>query len=303
MKIIRTILQDIDPFELGKFNYHEHAFQISPLLPDEDLTDYEKSKAEFQDLKASGFDSYLEATPFGLGREPQLVAKMAQATELKIVHTTGFHKPAHYQGQPEILNMSQSQMQALIENEVSEGFDRSNLKAGVIKAGVGEGGLSDFEKSTLTAAAWVNSKMRVPIMIHLDPHTRANQVLDLLEQSGADLSQVALAHADCKSDLTELIALAKRSVFLGFDRAARLDKSQAEVNLALFRAVIDAGYAGQILFGGDLARKSRYLAYGGSPGLRYLFKDYLPKLTQASSPAVISQILVQNPMNWLSFTP
>ena len=35
--MIRTVLGDIDPTTLGPTNYHEHLFQVSPLLRGDEL--------------------------------------------------------------------------------------------------------------------------------------------------------------------------------------------------------------------------------------------------------------------------
>lgn len=41
MKAVRTVLGDIAPEQLGVTNGHEHAFQVSPMLPGEELDDPE----------------------------------------------------------------------------------------------------------------------------------------------------------------------------------------------------------------------------------------------------------------------
>lgn len=302
-KIIRTILGDISPEELGRFNCHEHAFQISPLLPDDDLADFEKSLKEFQDLKDSGFDSYLEATPYALGRNPVQVAEISKATQLKIIHTTGFHKAEHYKNQPAVLSFTQFQKEEIIEQEITAGFGDSNLKAGVVKAAVGVGEFSNFEITSLKAAAKISNKLGVGLMIHLDQASDAESVLDLLAAEHLNLTRVLLAHADSLGNFEVLKKLADRGAFLGFDRAARLDSVSEVANLNLFKKLVEHGYSEKILFGGDLARSSRYLAYDGSPGLAFLHKEFLPKLEKYSNQSTILKILVENPISWLSFTP
>ena len=52
MTSVRTVLGDVDPAELGTVDYHEHLFQVSPLLPGDELDDEERSGAEAADLHA-----------------------------------------------------------------------------------------------------------------------------------------------------------------------------------------------------------------------------------------------------------
>jgi len=61
----------------------------------------------------------------------------------------------------------------------------------------------------------------------------------------------------------------------------------------------ERGAAERIVLGGDVARRTRYVAYGGMPGLAYLAERFLPRLAAASSPELVEQVLVRNPAGWL----
>ncbi|MDH5168175.1 aryldialkylphosphatase, partial [Microbacterium sp. RD02] len=96
MPAVRTVLGDIDPSQLGRVDYHEHLFQVSPLLVGDELDDEAASGEEAGLLRASGFEAMADATPFGLGRDPAAVARISAATGLHVVATTGRHREAHY---------------------------------------------------------------------------------------------------------------------------------------------------------------------------------------------------------------
>ena len=68
--MVRTVLGDIDPGDLGRTDYHEHLFQVSPLLVGDELDDEERSGAEAKSLYEAGMQSMVDATPMGLGRNP-----------------------------------------------------------------------------------------------------------------------------------------------------------------------------------------------------------------------------------------
>ena len=74
--IVRTVSGDLQPSEIGRVNYHEHAFHSSPLLDNEDLDDLTKSSKEFMRLRESGFESYVDATPIGLGRNMRDIERL-----------------------------------------------------------------------------------------------------------------------------------------------------------------------------------------------------------------------------------
>ena len=73
--LVRTVLGDIDPALLGRVDYHEHLFQVSPLLPGDELDDERASGEEATLLQASGFEAMVDATPFGLARDPAALAR------------------------------------------------------------------------------------------------------------------------------------------------------------------------------------------------------------------------------------
>jgi predicted metal-dependent phosphotriesterase family hydrolase len=89
---VTTVLGNIDARSLGRTNYHEHLFQVTPLLPG----DEEASRQEAALLRESGFDAMIDATPTGLGRNPVALARISRATGIHVVATTGGHREAHY---------------------------------------------------------------------------------------------------------------------------------------------------------------------------------------------------------------
>ena len=94
--VIRTVLGDIEPQELGRTNVHEHLLMRSPILRGEELDDREKSSTEATEMRQAGMDALVELTPIGLGRDPEGVANIAEGSGLHIVLATGIHREAHY---------------------------------------------------------------------------------------------------------------------------------------------------------------------------------------------------------------
>src|SRR5690625_8046954 len=96
MKTVRTVLGEITPEGLGPVNGHEHVFQVSPLLPGDELDDPERSSAEVELLRGSGFAAMIDATPIGLGRRATDLRRISESTSVQIVASTGVHRDAHY---------------------------------------------------------------------------------------------------------------------------------------------------------------------------------------------------------------
>ena len=93
---IRTVLGDIPATALGRTDYHEHLFQVTPLLAGDELDDEARSGDEALLLHEAGIDAIIEATPTGLGRDPAATARISAGAGLRVVATTGAHREAHY---------------------------------------------------------------------------------------------------------------------------------------------------------------------------------------------------------------
>lgn len=319
MPVVRTVLGDIDPALLGATDYHEHLFQVSPLLVGDELDDEDLSGQEAALLKASGFAAMVDATPFGLGRDPEAVARISAGTGMHVVSTTGRHREAHYGDEHPMHVWDVDRLADLFIAEVMHGMpvddalvfetpdvpraaapDGSPVRAGMLKAGVGYWSITPFEHTTLLAVAATHRATGAPVMVHLEFCTAAHEVLDLLEAGGVASDRVVLAHADRDPDAGLHASLAERGAYLGYDGFARpRTRSDAEL-LALTERALSLGCEDRILLGGDVARRTRYLAYGGMPGLAYLGERYLPRLRSAVGDDAVERMLVANPARLLT---
>ena len=320
--LVRTVLGDVDPGSLGRVDYHEHLFQISPLLPGDELDDERASGAEAAALRASGFETMIDATPVGLGRDPAAVARISASTGLAIVATTGRHREAHYGDAHPMQAWDAERLAALFTADVQTGMavddavilpsdapalartpDGHPVRAGMLKGGIGYWSITPFERVTIDALAAAHRATGAPVMVHLEFCTAAHEVLDLLVAGGVASHRVVLAHADRDPDAGLHASLAERGAYLGYDGFARArTRSDAEL-LQLTASVVADGWGERILLGGDVARRTRYLAYGGMPGLAYLGDRYLPRLRALVGDEAVDGMLVANPARLLPLTP
>jgi predicted metal-dependent phosphotriesterase family hydrolase len=137
------------------------------------------------------------------------------------------------------------------------------------------------------------------------PMDAALKQLDVLEAGGADLKHVAIGHVCCLDDPKAEIAqqLAKRGVFVGFDRVGITATVPDEKRVAMILAFLDAGYAEHLLLSSDFYT-GRALKKNGGPGIGLTVTAFAPMLTKAGvSEAVLRRILVDNPRRFLAVTP
>ena len=315
--MVRTVLGDVAADRLGRTNYHEHLFQVSPLLVGDELDDEPASQAEAAALRDSRFAAMVDATPTGLGRRPEALARISAAVGLPVVATTGAHREPHYGPDHWLLQQSEVDLTRRFSREVLEGLpvtdgpDRAPaavgptgdpVRAGVVKAGIGYWSITPFEHRVLAAVAATWQRTGAAVMVHLEHGSAAFEVLAVLEGQGVPASAIALAHVDRNPDPGLHAELAAAGAYLGYDGFARSQRWPDSVLLDCLERAAELGASERILIGGDVARRTRYRAYGGMPGLAYLGERVLPRWERTAAPELVKAVLVANPARWLSGT-
>jgi len=291
----RTVLGDVDASSLGAVNYHEHLFQVSPLLAGDELDDEALSLVEADLLRASGFGTMIDATPLGLGRRPEAIARISRATGLTVIASTGVHRDDHYGPSHWLRELTEPQLTDRFVAEIESGMDDTQVPAGFVKTGIGYWSISPFERGVLGAAAAAHLMTGVPIMVHLEHGSAAFEVLQLLSDAGVPSEAVVLAHVDRNPDPVLHAELAQSGAYLGYDGFARTKVFADSVLIDCLARAIELGAGERIVIGGDVARRSRYIAYGGMPGLAYLGDRILPRLATALTPESLRLVTTDNP--------
>ena len=317
---VRTVLGDLDAAALGssglgRTDYHEHLFQTSPLLVGDELDDEPRSQLEAAELRRSGFDAMVDATPTGLGRRPAALARISAATGLHVVAATGAHREPHYGAGHWLLDLDEEALATRFRRDLEDGMperdapepvppargpDGDPVRAGLVKAGIGYWSISPFERRVLAAVATTWHATGAAAMVHLEHGSAAFEVLAVLAGLGVPAHAVALAHVDRNPDPGLHAELAATGCYLGYDGFARAQRWPDSTLIDCLLRAADLGGADRLLLGGDVARRTRYRAYGGMPGLAYLGERVLPRLLREGSPELVTGLLVTNPRAWLT---
>jgi 5-phospho-D-xylono-1,4-lactonase len=304
--VIRTVLGDLPPGQLGRTDYHEHLLQVTRLLPGDGLDDVEGSAKETEHLRDAGIDALIELTPIGLGRDPVGVRTIAQRTGMHVVMATGVHREEHYEDDHPVRRLDESALVARFESELLEAVDADDtgagpaapvdgVRAGVIKVGAGYWSISAFERRVLSAAGAAQQSTGAAVVCHLELGSAAWEVLSALRAGGASPDRVVLAHADRNPDPGLHTELAAAGAYLGYDGVARTKYWPDSVLLDCLVAVAEAGGADRLLLGGDVARRSSFASFGGLPGMAYLPQRFVPRLRRSAGDELVERILVHNP--------
>jgi 5-phospho-D-xylono-1,4-lactonase len=290
---------------LGVTDAHDHLFLRSPALRGQELDDPARVAAEVEDAAATGVRTIVEATPIGLGRRPDLMRQLSEATGVTVIGATGFHRDAHYPADHWVYDAGEVLLLERLLADIEQGMHPADwldpalpldaARAGVIKVGASYQRITQAERRRLSAAAEASRRTGVPILAHTEIGTMGDEIVDLVEGAGVPANQVILAHLDRNPDPEVHVGLARRGVFLEYDTIGRIKYRPDIVLLELIEAIIRAGHGNRILLGLDLGQRDYFRSYDGGPGMRYLMTRFVPRLERAIGPLETRRILVDNP--------
>ncbi len=305
MSKVMTVSGPIERGDLGVTDAHEHLFLRSPALAGEELDDPGRAIEEVSDAHAIGLAAIVELTPIGLGRQPELLRRVAAATGVAIVGATGYHRDAHYAPGHWVSEASETQLIERMVIDIEQGMHPADwhdpdlpldaARAGVIKAGASYHRVSPTERRRLAAAGEAGRRTGVPIVVHTEVGTAAHDIVELLTAAGVAAEAIILAHLDRNPDPELHLELAERGVYLVYDTVGRIKYQPDSTLLALIETVCNAGHGDQLMLGLDLGRRAYFRAHGGGPGLRYLLASFAPRLERRIGVGAARRILVDNP--------
>ncbi len=297
--VVRTVRGDISPDRLGPTDAHEHLFFVTPLQPGDEMDDLDAAVAEAQTLVEAGGHALVDWTPLGLGRSPDGLLQVSLATGLHVVGATGVHRDAHY-GADDLLRAEPEE--ALARRFVSD-IAAPRAPAGIIKVGASYHRLQSFEKKVFAAAALAHGQTGAPVCAHTEHGTMGLGVVEHLAGLGVPPTSVVLAHLDRNPDAGEHAGTGATGAWLQLDGPGRAKYWPDSTILELISDLAERGFSGQLLLGGDTGRSSVMRAYGGGPGLDYLFARFKPRLERELGPELARLIFVDNPARAFAFEP
>lgn len=280
----------------GKMNHDNYV------LDDEQLAIREAGA-----FKRAGGGTIVDVTSMGLGRNPEGLRRIAQATGLNIVmgsswYTKGFH-PADMDGR------SVETLTAEVVRDITVGADGTGIRAGIIgEVGTTGSPLTANEVRIIQAAGRASRLTGAAVSLHTSAARREHmRVLDLLAAEGTDLTRVIVGHSDpLADDIPYLTSLLHRGAYVQFDVLGRppvitrTRPTDAEVGDTI-KALIDAGFVRQLLLSHDICTKTSLQAYGGT-GYSYVELMFTPYLKQLGvTDAQIRTMVEKNPTRLLTF--
>jgi len=315
MTLVRTVLGDIAPPDLGVTYAHEHLVidggRPVEMQPDFDLSDVDRMATEVGEAVAFGLRSVVDAMPCDCGRNAVKLAELSRRTGIHIVAPTGLHHARYYGPDHWSLRLSVGEIADRFALDITDGIDehdyagptihRTGHRAGVIKIAGSDNGPSARDLRIFEAAAMAHRWTGAPILTHCEGGTGALNQIQVLGGFGVAPSHIALSHVDKVVDRGYHRELLGTGAFAEYDGSFRWgDRDNG--TLTLLGWALEDDLADGILLGMDAARQGYYHAWGGSPGLAWLLDGFTRAMgARGIGPAARERFFVDNPARAFAF--
>ena len=340
--LVQTVLGPVHPSELGATSTHEHIYidfsfmyrpaqdSPAPELADAPislenlgwlrrnyysnrfnlrLTDVDTTIGEMRKYREAGGGAVVDATTAQIGRMPEALARISRESGVHIIMGSGFYVDAvHPEGMDQ---RTEEELAREIIGDIVDGVGGSGVRAGII----GEVGctwpLAPNERKSLSAAAIAQGETGAAILVHPGRHPDAPlEILQLLEDCGADISRVIMGHLDrTVFELDAVLSIAASGCCLEWDLfgnegsyypLAEIDIPSDAQRLDFIKRAVEAGYSDRVVLGQDIATKHRLVKYGGH-GYGHILENIVPKMRRKGfSEDAIRAITVDNPARILA---
>jgi phosphotriesterase-related protein len=330
---------DVDSSTLGHTQTHEHLFidrTVSRSQPREliegrpeaqiTLSSYYRTRREhpshdlrlsserdaveaLNEYRLSGGGAIVEATPIGLGRNPEGLRRAAAASGVHVIMGTGYYYRDHHPAHLDLLSVEQITQQ--IVDDIVVGVGDTGIRSGII----GEIGMSwphhEVENRVLKAAAWAQQETGAALLIHPGRYPESPfEAIRTVVSAGGDPSRTIMSHIDrTLFDAQEVRRLAETGCVIEFDLFGQessyyplgdIDMPNDATRVDLIIDLIDHGFGNQVLAAQDICHKSHLRRYGGE-GYTHLIEHVIPLMRRKGmTPAQIHAVTVLSPARLVS---
>jgi phosphotriesterase-related protein len=305
--IIRTILEDVPPDQLGEgaVLFHEHVSLNNQFWIDMNLErlidpaqpyfmeDMDYMVAEMQAAAEDGIACIVDGGHADMGRDIEFVRALSERSGMPIVASGGYyHEPTFT---PDVYERSEEDLvEEMVRDAAAErwgAFGGIGFTAPSIPA----------ERKVLRAVGRAHLRTNLPIFTHTGNGVEAVEQLDLLEAVGVDPDRVVIGHLGYP-DVTVHADLCRRGAYVGFDRLGGQPEADA-AQVPMVVALIEGGFTDRVLLASDFALPADTRGNGG-PGYGKTVTRFVPLLREAGvDDDTLRRMTSDNPRRFLSFAP
>lgn len=284
--------------QVGVILPHEHLFTDlrAPTTPGHGQADAEEvvrvMKPFLDEVRAQGVGLFVEASSIGVGRNVNILARLAAESGLPIVVPTGVYGRDQY-APPAYRNMTEDDLTAWMIREIREGIEGTSVKAGFIKIATGGSTLTALEQKFLRSAGRAALETGAAIASHTTSGAAALRQMDILQAISPSIRFIWV-HAQAESSSSYHRQMAARGAFIELDSVGSSSDTQL---ISIVRTLVNNGHTSRILLSHDAGWYQPGQPNGGTQRpFTYLLATFVPKLRTAGfGEDTIQALLRENP--------
>ena len=307
---VMTVRGPVAGQDLGFTLPHEHVYctlrhadyryDVADQFVDEDVM-----AAEVMAFADLGGDTIFELSVPDNGRSPDRLRTLSERTGVHIVMGCGWYRGNYYLPEERIDRRSANDLAEELIREITDGVGDTGIRPGVIgEIGSEKDWVSPAEERVMRAVARAHKATGLAIGALHAIGPVAPEQLTILEEEGADMTRVAVAHCDAYPHLGYLLGLVERGVYIMFDNCGQyrgLGQFENRI-LDLILELVDRGLEDRLMLSHDVCKLGQLRVHGGT-GFVYLSETFLPALSEKGVPdEIITTITHHNPRRWLTGT-
>ncbi len=313
---IQTVTGAVDGTDLGHVLVHEHVVcgsagvtrSAAALAGGVDAL-IERGVVALRAARADGLATMVDATPFDLGRDVELLAEVSRRSGVAIIAATGhWLLPSVF-----MQNRSVPELADLFIADLATGADGTAIRCGVMKV-ASEDEVTPFDRRVLEAVAIAHRETGAPIITHAAARNRIGEAqATIFEALGVPSDRVVIGHADDTYDLGYLTGLADRGFVIGMDRIPcgnlpEYGGRTVDDRISMIVELVERGYGHQVvvshddpIWAGLLSAEDQARHADANPdGVAFIHRRVLPALRDRGlDEDAIRRIMVDNPSRWL----
>lgn len=234
-----------------------------------------------QAVKALGCHRLLECTPNFLGRDPELLANLADAAGLQIWSNTGLYGAANHKFLPGYVHHETAEQ--LAKRWIAEA--KAPWRPRFIKIGVNRAPLHELDRKLVKSAAIASRATGLTIASHTADGAAALQQLEILTADKLHPSKFVWVHAQSERDHQIHEQVAKAGAWVEFDNVS---PRTADFHLQCVRHMAAKGLLRRTLISQDSGWYHVGEPNGGEfRGYTYLYESFLPRLEPGHVPVLM----------------
>jgi 5-phospho-D-xylono-1,4-lactonase len=292
--------------KIGAVDSHVHIWANNNLKESEELTakvsDINLVKDSLKSFKSNSGNLVIDCTPYGCGRDGNILNDISISTDIDVVSVTGFHVKKYYLPGSKIWEFNITEAADFFIDEINKGLKETRRKDIIVKPGVIKipfmGSIEGQNRTLTDAAIKASIETGVPLLVHTEKGDNVKWFAEYLEKKNVAPQKVVFCHIDKRNDIDLHEELAERGFYLEYDTFLRPQYEPKKNVYKLIDKMIKKALIDSIMIGTDVFDNTMWQKVKKGYGI--FFKEISTYLKEKYDEDIASRIMGMNSIKFLN---